>query len=111
MKSLKISAVLLPVIFLMLTMRNASAGSPTEPLAVTVTVVAACAVSVPDTILGNFNDLITGVTIDSLNLVRGRCDKFAVWRVDVDSGTSDGIARSNGIASANARTHGFYTHS
>jgi len=49
--------------------------------------------------------------MDGLNLVRGRCDKGAVWRVDVVSGTNKGMTESDRIAVVNAHSYSFYTNS
>lgn len=56
-------------------------------------------------------DLITRAMMDGLNLVRGRCDKGAVWRVDVVSGTNKGMTESDRIAVVNAHSYSFYTNS
>ena len=69
---LKKYPVLLLVV-LLVTIRNAHSGQSMKPLGVTATVVASCVLSVADGSIG-----------DTSNLVRGRCNKQSVWKVDVD---------------------------
>jgi len=78
---------LLLVVFLV-TSASANSGQSTKPLGVTATVLASCVLSVADREIG-----------DVSNLVRGSCNKQAVWKVDVDT-----------KAAAKPQIHSIYTN-
>ena len=82
-----------------------------SPLAVTLTVVFSCVVSVAEPIPGHSIDLITEAMMDGLNLIRACCDNRAVRRVEVVNGTNKDMTESDGIAAANAHSYSFYTNS
>jgi hypothetical protein len=74
---------------------NAHADQPTQPLAATVNVTAACEISATE-IPENSLELVTEALRTS-GPVRKRCHKRAVWRIEVDGVNDIAINESNAV--------------
>jgi len=72
---------------------SANAKQPTSPLAVMSTVVNACILAIVRSIPEKSVDLVSSAVMNTSKLIRVRCRKGAVWRVEIDKGTSESLLK------------------
>ena len=93
--NMKAAALLLIGTFLWATSPSAHANPSTKPLAVTVTVLASCCVSLPRVVADNSADVQARLEMEVSNLVRGCCAKATPFLTSVEAAYGKGKTGSN----------------